>query len=228
MLESPDKHCKKRTDKELWARRKGYESFGKYQKELAKREGFESYSQYQRYAALKKSLKGYPIVENLGEDISNATLNECKAFIAGGKRLPTNKRAILSAMTYKVLREKGEAIILDEIAGLFNVDRWELAKCFRIFYGMEKIPQPDVKSLVEKYARNLHLPEEVEESAMQIYKENEDILRKFRPTSSAAVCLYLVGGKYEVAEEEVAREAKRTPATMRNIMRILRESKRTA
>lgn len=129
-----------------WLIRKGYKSSYEYQKELAERRWFKSYSQYLKYTALKKLLKECH-VETLGEDVLNDTLNECKAIIVKGKELrPTSKkvsvneskRAMLAAMTYKILREKETPVILNEVASLFNVDRWDVAKYFRIFLWSRK------------------------------------------------------------------------------------------
>ncbi|MDI6807254.1 MAG: hypothetical protein QMD14_05645 [Candidatus Aenigmarchaeota archaeon] len=53
-----------------------------------------------------------------------------------------------------------EPIELNCVAELFDVNRWKLAKYFRIIYGMRKVPQQDVKSYIRKYARELGLPDE--------------------------------------------------------------------
>ncbi|MGC8812143.1 MAG: hypothetical protein ACP5O8_00970 [Candidatus Aenigmatarchaeota archaeon] len=225
MPESSDKHYQQKVSRDTWARRKGYESFRAYRQELAKREGLESYYRYLRYTALKKVLKE-SVGEKFGEDVLNAVLNECKALIVGKElSLPkgANKRAVVAAMVYKVLREKREAVALNEIAELFDTDRWEVAEYFRSFYGMEKIPRPDVKSYIRKYVSNLGLSKEIEESAVQIYEEKKGILRRFSPNSVAATCLYLAAREYGVKESEVAREARRKAQTIRNIMRELKK-----
>jgi len=216
----------KKSKLEEWTKRKGYKSFYEYRKELAERKGFKSYSQYLRYTTLKKLLKESH-VETLGEDVLNSTLNECKAFIVKGKLLKAkNKRAMLAAMTYKILREKETLVTLNELATSFNVDRWDVAKYFRIFYGEEKAPpQPDVRFYIERYANNLGLSSKIKESAMRLYEKHKDVLKRVGPASAVATCLYLVGKSYRLTEKEVAEEVKTTPATIRNVIKMLKESK---
>jgi transcription initiation factor TFIIIB Brf1 subunit/transcription initiation factor TFIIB len=211
--------------KEEWARRKGYKSFYEYQKEFVERKGFKSYSQYLRYTGLKRLLKEC-YAEILDKDVLNAVLNECKSFIVNRKELRgVNKRAMLAAMTYKILREKEKPITLNEVSSLFDVDRWDVGKYFRIFYEGEKVPQPNPRFCIERYANNLNLPEKIKESAMQLYEENKDILRRVRVASAAATCLYLAGKSYGLTKREVAKQAKTTPATIRNVMKMLKENK---
>jgi transcription initiation factor TFIIIB Brf1 subunit/transcription initiation factor TFIIB len=192
-------------------------------------EGFKNYSQYTQYAIFEKSLKNSSFLKNFGESIFDAVLNECKNIIVKDlmpKRWMLRKqKEMLAAITYKVLRQMGKPVILEEIANLFNVSKWELAKCFRSFYRGERIPLPSVRSYIKRYIADLHLPEELEEKAMQIYEENENVLRRFPPSSSAAACLYLVGKEYGVKEEEVAREAKRAVFCIRRIMKTLKSEK---
>jgi hypothetical protein len=90
-----------------------------YMKNRIKEEGFETYSQYSNYKKVEKLLNDYRLAERFGEDFANAVLNECKDLIAREVR-SGRINVLLAAVTYKILREKGEPVILNEIAGLFK------------------------------------------------------------------------------------------------------------
>ncbi|MDI6806987.1 MAG: hypothetical protein QMD14_04220 [Candidatus Aenigmarchaeota archaeon] len=205
-----------------WMREKGYTSWHEYKKDLARRKGLGTYHEYVRYRALMKVLKEYRVAERFGEDVFDAILEECRAFVKE-KRKARKRKPTVAAMTYKVLMERKEPIEVDYVAECYGVNRWELLKYFKNLYGMEKISKPDVESYIRKYARELGLPDE---SAIQFYEKNKDILRRFKATSIAATCVYLTDRNCRITRSEVAEKAKTTPQTITSITRVLRENKR--
>jgi transcription initiation factor TFIIIB Brf1 subunit/transcription initiation factor TFIIB len=74
----------------------------------------------------------------------------------------------------------------------------------------------------------LKLPTEVGEGAIQFFEDNKSILKRFKPSASASVCIYSQTEKCEqrTKQKETAECLKVSEVTMRNIMRILKEHKR--
>jgi transcription initiation factor TFIIIB Brf1 subunit/transcription initiation factor TFIIB len=199
-----------------------------YMKNWIKKKGFETYDQYSNYKKVEKLLNRYHLSERFGKDFSNDVLNECRDLITRGVRFGSRINAVLAAVTYKILREKGEPVILNEIVGLFDdVNRWDVINCFSEIYGGEKIPLPDVKRYIKKYITNLSLSEEIEKEAIRLYEEKKNILRRSLPETSAATCVYLACIEHGIGikVKDAAKEAKITPEHLRRMIRKVRKKK---
>jgi transcription initiation factor TFIIIB Brf1 subunit/transcription initiation factor TFIIB len=211
------------------ARQKGFKSYAEYQEHLARQKGFKSYAEYQRHAKLVAMLKDVSVGEKYGEDILEKILEEYKFLDVEVGLRGREMSTTLAAVTYGVLRKEGEPITLDDVSELFGRDRKNIARVYRDLYGVVGgIPVQDTKSYIRRGIIDLNLREEVERGAIEFYENNRDILRRFGPSSSAAVCIFVQSKKYgeKKAQKEIGESLKVTPATIRNIVRILKESGR--
>jgi len=113
-----------------------------YMKNWIKKKGFETYDQYSNYKKVEKLLNRLSLSGKIWERILQMLyLTNAEISLLEEVRSGARINALLAAVTYKILREKGEPVILNEIAGLFDdVNRWDVINCFSEIYGGEKIP----------------------------------------------------------------------------------------
>ncbi|MDI6806986.1 MAG: hypothetical protein QMD14_04215 [Candidatus Aenigmarchaeota archaeon] len=83
-------------------------------------------------------LEKYPVAKRFGENIFNAVLEECKRFV-NEKRISVKEeekgKAVIAAMTYKVLWERMKLGKVEYVAEFYGVDVLKLIEYVRKIYG---------------------------------------------------------------------------------------------
>jgi transcription initiation factor TFIIIB Brf1 subunit/transcription initiation factor TFIIB len=137
--------------------------------------------------------------------------------------------AFIASVTYSALRKCGKPVVLEDIIELFGVDEKEVVNnLWRIYGDVNNTLFENPKDYIERKIDDLNFPEDKKEAVLNFYENNEDILKKFAPRSSAAACLYVVSEKYGlgITREKIAWHLKTNVRNIRKIVKVLKENNR--